>query len=210
MNFRTRLIVVTLVMTLGTLAFSFATVYLAVNRIQQRILDRELLGAARHEAEAESQMAENGLRITDAPGPIANSAAPLPKYVALFNPFGDLRAIYAPALPGSTFAPLARARRHESFEPFDATVGALKLRAIVIPIARHEGWRLVFALPRADVDGDDWLIGGSMIVVFVVALAGSVAVIGVVMRRLARSYSAIVETAQRAAEGDLLRARGDP
>jgi two-component system, OmpR family, sensor kinase len=205
MSFRNRLIIVTSGMTLGTLAFSLASVYFSVNRVQERILDRELLAAAQQEADAESRMSEDEVAITSTPGPTANSAAPLPKYAALFDPGGTLRAT-TPTVnrtERTASALISSARRQALLHPFHISLDKTSLRAVVVPIPAHAGWRLLFALPAADVDRDDWLIGGSMLVVFVFALLASVAVISLVMSRLARGHMEITRTALRVAEGDL-------
>jgi methyl-accepting chemotaxis protein len=198
---RGRVFVLISTMTLGTLAFSLASVYFVVNRIQERVLDRELVGAARQEADAESKMADD-IGITGAPGPVANSAAPLPRYAALFDPEGGLHAV-TPTVREASFVQLSRGIRHAMLDPFDVELGSTKLRAVVARVPLHPGWRLLFGLPRADVDRDNWLIGGSMLVVFAIALAASVGVIRVVAARLARGHLAIADTAKRFTEGDL-------
>jgi two-component system, OmpR family, sensor kinase len=202
MSFRRRLIIVTSTMTLGTLAFSLASVYFGVNRVQERILDRELLEAAHDEAESESRMPEEQLRITSAPGPFANSAAPLPKYGVLFDPAGGVHGT-TPTVGQTMTGALVASHRHTLLRPFDSSLGKINVRAVVVPVPAHEGWQLLFALPKADVERDDWLIGGSMLVVFVLALVASVTVIVVVMARLTRSHMAIASTALRVSEGDL-------
>jgi len=204
-SFRRRLIVTTSTLTLGTLAFALTCVYWGVNRVQESILDRALLGSADEEARLESGMPEDRLTITDAAGPTANSAAPLPKYAIVFARDGNVHESTANARggPGLSMLPLLSARRHALGQPFDVSYGKVKLRAVLVPVPQHVGWKLFLAVPRADVDRDDWLIGGSMLVAFVLSLFIAIAVIRWVMGRLTRGHLAIANTALRVAEGDL-------
>jgi two-component system, OmpR family, sensor kinase len=200
MTFRSRLVVATSALSVATLGLSFGSVYVAVNRSQERQLDGAILAEAAEEADEAAAAGGDRLVISDGPGPTANDVGPLTKYGVIFDRAGAARAFTRTFHDGP---PAYRAIAHPLRAPFDTQLGAERLRAVLVPIPRQEGFSLLLAAPRADLDGDAAFIGRAMMLVFGLATLWSVALTGAVVKRLTREHQHIAAVALQVAEGDL-------
>jgi two-component system heavy metal sensor histidine kinase CusS len=201
MNLRGRLIGAVTALTLVTLGGAFTVVSAEVNAVQERRLDHELVSHACDEARDAAQRDAHEIR--ERPGPFANGVGPLPRHGVLYDRDGaalDATPNFERAVPA-----FARVRRPDG-GCFDLWFAGTHLRAVVVPVPDGSGRRLLFALPRTDLDGDEAFLRHAMSLVFAVAVAWSVVVATWLVRRLTREHQAIAEVARRVAAGDL-RAR---
>ncbi|MFO0604804.1 MAG: HAMP domain-containing sensor histidine kinase [Polyangiales bacterium] len=200
MSVRTRMLGAVTGLTVLTLGVAFASVSVVVNRGQERRLDRALLRAARAEAREIAALGGDRLAISDLPGPRANDVGPLPKYAAVYGPDGAVR------VATDTFRgrpPPWRAVGHPAGAAFDLAGPGEHLRGVVVALPAPPGARLLLAAPRTDLDGDAAFLRRAMELVFLAAVAWSVALASWFVRRITRGYDRVAEVVGRAAGGDL-------
>jgi two-component system heavy metal sensor histidine kinase CusS len=203
LGLRGRIVLAASALGLATLGVAFTTVALVVNRAQERQLDDALRLAATEEAAdlaASDPPGGSPPVISDRPGPAANDVGPLPKYVAVYWPDGEL------ASATSTFggkAPPLRELGRPIGECFDTIANQERLRAVLVPIPQHPGSVLFIGVTRADLDGDAQFLAHAMMAVFAVAVAWTAGLAWWLVGRLTRSHRAIVKTAKRVSAGDL-------
>lgn len=198
MSLRGRLIGAVTALTLVTLGGAFTAVQFAVNGAQERRLDHALMSHAVEEARDAARRGAH--EISDRPGPFANGAGPLTRYGVLYARDGT--ALDATPNLDRAIPAFARVRR-PSGEFFDLWFGRVHLRAVFVRVPDESERRLLLALPRTDLDGDEAFLRRAMELVFVVAVAWSVVVASWLVRRLTRDHQVITEVVKRVAEGDL-------
>lgn len=201
MKFRGRLIGAVSGVTVVTLGGAFAVISHVVDAEQQRQLDRALVKEV-HEEASEAARGGNGerLMISDGPGPYANDIGPLTKYGAIFAADGTVLSAtetfhgHTPTLPQLEHAP---------DECFDLWFHREHLRAVMTPVPRHPGNRLMLAAPRLDLDSDKAFLDRAMLIVFGVAVAWAALLATWIVRRLTRGHAAVTKVARQVADGDL-------
>lgn len=197
MSLRGRLIGAAAALTLATLGGAFAAVFVSVNRAQELRLDAALeahaADEARHLASSPSATLRRG------PGLFANDVGPLPHSQALFTGSGEV-LLSTPGL-ADVVARLARERR-PSRQHFNLRARGAHLRAMILDLPDGSGRRLLFAIPRSDLDGDEAFLARAMRWIFAVAVGWTVVVATALVRRLTREHQAITEVARRVAAGD--------
>lgn len=198
MNLRGRLIGAATALSLITLGGSFATVFVTVNRAQERRLDHALMVQAEDEARHVARASESEIRLR--PGPFANGVGPLTRYGVIYTADGgvlDTTPNFDQAVPA--FAVVHRpAGRH-----FNLWFQRVHLRAVFARVPDESGRRLLLAIPRTDVDGDEALLRRAMALVFAAAVGWSLVMTAWLVRRLTREHQAITEAVTRVAGGDL-------
>ncbi len=198
MNLRGRLIGAATALTLVTLGGAFASVFVTVNRAQVHRLDHALIAQADDEARHVARATESEIRTR--PGPFANGVGPLTRYGVIYTAQGvvlDTTPTFDRAVP--TYARVHRAPR----EHFDLWFHGVHLRAVFVPVPDESGRRLLLAIPRADVDGDEAFLRRAMLLVFAAAVGWAVVMTTWLVRRLTREHQAITEAVTRVAQGDL-------
>lgn len=198
MNLRRRLVGAVTALTLVTLGGAFTAVSLAVNGVQERRLDHALMTHALEEAQEAAIRGAHEIR--ERPGPFANGVGPLTRYGILYA--GDGRVL--DATPNfDRDLPTIASVHHPPREFFDRWFAGVHLRAVVVPVPDTSGRRLLLALPRTDLDGDEAFLRRAMELVFAAAVAWTVVVTALLVRRLTREHQAITEVVKRVAAGDL-------
>lgn len=198
MSLRGRLIGAVTALTLVTLGGAFTAVSFAVNGAQERRLDHVLMDHAADEARDAARRGEH--EISDRPGPFANGAGPLTRYGVLYATDGavlDATPNFDRAIPAFTLV------HHHAGEFFDLWFERVHLRAVFVRVPDGSGRRLLLALPRTDLDGDEAFLRRAMKMVFAVAVAWSVVVATWLVRRLTREHLVITDVVKRVAAGDL-------
>jgi two-component system heavy metal sensor histidine kinase CusS len=186
--------------TAVTLGIAFAVVAVLETRSQEQHLDRALARAAHEEAESIARFDPATLAIGDRRPLTVNDAGPLEPYVALFAPDGESRSL----TPGVAAAqPDPTLRRHRTGDCFDFALGGAPFRGLLSEIPGQPGRQMLFAVSRADLDGDRVFLRRAMEVVFLVAVAWTVVVATWIVRRLTRNQRRIAEVVRRVAAGDL-------
>jgi two-component system, OmpR family, sensor kinase len=195
-GFRGRLVAGVTVMTMVTLGVGFTVIEVVVTRSQERHFDHALIRAAHDEV---AEIATSGrLAISPRPGPAAADAGALPKHAAIYGASGEVFT----ATTG--FAALPRERIHLPVDTcFDTWSGGEHLRAVLTAIPSHPGASLLLAAPRTDLDGDAVFLRRAMELVFIVAVAWTVAVASFMVRLLTRNQRRIAEVVRQVAAGDL-------
>lgn len=186
-------------LSLLTLGVAFAIVSVSVNRSQERQLDEALVSVADAEALDLSHNPDEGIVISDRPGPAANDVGPLPLFGALYAPDG--RVLTATATFGGT-PPAATLLVRSDRLPFDFTWNVQHLRGVLVALPAGRG-RLLIAATRTDLDSDAAFLKRAMIFVFGVAVAWTVVVAFAIASRITRTHRTIVEIANRVSGGDL-------
>lgn len=198
MSLRGRLIGAVTALTLVTLGGAFTAVSFTVNGAQERRLDHALMTHAVEEARDAARRGAH--EISDRPGPFANGAGPLTRYGVLYAHDGavlDATPNFDRALPTYTVV------HHHAGEFFDLWFQRVHLRAVFVHVPDASGRRLLLALPRTDLDGDEAFLRRAMRLVFAVAVAWSIVVATWLVRRLTREHQVITEVVKRVAAGDL-------
>jgi two-component system heavy metal sensor histidine kinase CusS len=195
-GFRGRLVAGVTVMTMVTLGVAFTVIEVVVTRSQERHFDHALVRAAHDEV---AEIATSGrLAISARPGPALPDGDPLPKHGAIFAASGEILA----ATPG--FAATRRGGPREAPDTcFDMWTDGEHLRAVLTAIPSHPGASLLLATPRTDLDGDAVFLRRAMELVFIVAVAWTVAVASFMVRILTRNQRRIAEAVRKVAAGDL-------
>jgi two-component system heavy metal sensor histidine kinase CusS len=213
MKLRRRLIALVTAVTMVALGSAFAIVFEAVYRNQHHQLDVALLEEAHEEALEAASMGGQRLAIIKGPGPLANDIGPLTKYGAIYDFKG--RVIDAT----ETFRghpPALDDIRHSFDECFDTAFGSERLRAVLVPVPVHDGFLLLLAAPRLDLERDAAFLRRAMTGIFVVGVLWAALVATWIVRRLTRGHESIADVARRVADGDLSArvdarvVRGDP
>ena len=171
-----------------------------MTRSQERHFDHALMRAAHDEVADDRAPRRTALAISHRPGPAPNDVGPLPKHGAIYAPDGEVRAATAGF---ATAAPARDGLRRPADSCFDMRVGGEHLRGVLADIPSQPGARLLFAAPRADLDGDAVFLRRAMELVFVVAVAWTVGVATWMVRLLTRNQRRIAEVVRRVAAGDL-------
>lgn len=184
-------------LTLFTLGAAFAVISVVQDRYQQQQLDTALLQVARAEAEEASA---NAFSFSSKPGPAANDVGPLDKYGVIFDESGHALSATQPFDAGT---PDLAALSSALDAPFDFSVGALRLRGVVVPMPGHPSRRLLLAASRDDLDGDSRFVRKAMAIALAVSLGWMVGAIGWLVRRNMREYERIASTLHRIATGDV-------
>lgn len=198
-GFRGSIAAVAAALSLITLGVAFAMVSISVNRAQERQLDDALLEVAKAEAVDLSLDPEEGIAISDRPGPAANDVGPLPLYGALYAT--DKRVLDATAtFAGDPPAPAVLA--HPDGQPFDFEWRGQRLRGANVALSGGNA-RLLIAAPRNDLDGDAAFLKRAMTLVFGVAVGWTALLALGIATRITRTHRNIVSTAKRVAAGDL-------
>jgi two-component system OmpR family sensor kinase len=202
-RFRTRLIVAITATTIVTLGGAFAAVSAAVNRTQERQLDKALLAEATEEAFEASQLGGTQLAISDRPGPYANDVGPLTKYGAIYSGHGEVLAATPTFGPSSCRVPPRGQIDHELLSPFDLWCGQEHLRGVLVPIPNRADDALILAAPRTDLDGDSAYLARVILIALIVSVAWSLHVSIWLVRKLTTDHREIANVARRVAAGDL-------
>jgi two-component system heavy metal sensor histidine kinase CusS len=195
-GFRGRLVAGVTVLTMVTLGVAFTVIEVVVTRSQERHFDHALVRAA-HE-EAAGIAASGRLAISPRPGPPASEVGPSPKHRAITAASGEIFAAtegFAAAAPGSL--------RRRPDTCFDVWSGGEHLRAVRVAIPKHPGASLLLAAPRTELDGDMVFLRRAMELVFIVAVAWTVAVASFMVRIFTRNQRRIAQVVRKVAAGDL-------
>jgi two-component system, OmpR family, sensor kinase len=198
-GFRGAIAGVAAALSLVTLGAAFAIVSVSVNRSQERQFDEALVAVAEAEAVDLSLHPEEGIVISDRPGPAANDVGPLPLFGALYAGSGALLNATA-TFRGEPPAPDVLG--HKDREPFDFDWHDNRLRGALVALSARNA-RLLIAAPRSDLDGDAAFLKRAMIAVFGVAVAWTVVLAFGIATRITRTHRTIAATAQRVVAGDL-------
>jgi two-component system OmpR family sensor kinase len=200
MSFRTRMVAAVTAITAVTLGSAFGVVSVLETRSQEQHLDRALTRAAHEEADSVARFDPATLKVGERRPLTVNDAGPLDPYVALFAPDGKARAL----TPGvAAAAPDPKLRGHRQGACFDFNLGGQRFRGLLVDVPGQPGRQLLYAVSRADLDGDRIFLRRAMEVVFVVAVAWTVVVATWIVRRLTRNQRRIAEVVRRVAGGDL-------
>ncbi len=185
-----------LLLTLVTLAASFASISVVLDRYQERELDQALLVVARAEAE---EAPLNHFSFSPGPGPAANDVGPLEKYGVMFD---DQGAPLSATAPFDAAAPRLETLDSALETPFDFTFADRRYRGVVVGIPGYPQRRLLLAASRNDLDGDSRFVRKAMGIAFAASVAWLFAAIGWIIRRNMREHRRIAETLRRIATGD--------
>jgi two-component system heavy metal sensor histidine kinase CusS len=195
-GFRGRLVAGVTVMTMVTLGVGFTVIEVVVTRSQERHFDHALGRLAQEEA---AEIAASGrLAISPRPKATPSEVGPSPKHRALTAVSGEILAAtagFAAAAPGGL--------RQRPDTCFDVWSGGEHLRAVRVAIPRHPGASLLLAAPRTELDGDAVFLRRAMELVFIVAVAWTVAVASFMVRIFTRNQRRIAEIVRKVAAGDL-------
>jgi two-component system OmpR family sensor kinase len=223
-SFRARMVAAVTAITAMTLGIAFAVISIVETRSQEQHLDRALARAAREEAEAIARNDPAALAIGDRRPLTVNDAGPLAPYAAIVREDGQIRPLTRGALdllqnPRTGSEPPAMRSDEQSSSSrdastalfhrppdacFDFALDGAPLRGLLTAIPGPPGQRLLYAVSRADLDGDRVFLQRAMELVFLVALAWTVGVATWIVRRLTRNQRRIAEVVRRVAAGDLL------
>jgi two-component system heavy metal sensor histidine kinase CusS len=200
MSFRTRMVVAVTVITLVTLGVAFAVISVVVTRSQEHHLDAALQRAAYEEAKTIAGLDATALAIRRHPALVVNDAGPLAPYSAIYDRAGTVKV----ATSGFAAAPPELgALRPPSDRCFDFRLANEHMRGVLTDVPGTAGLKLLFAVSRADLDGDATFLQRAMELVFAVAVAWTVGVATWIVRRLTRNQRRIAEVVRRVAAGDL-------
>ncbi len=199
MKFRNRLTLALTATTVLTFGTAFAAVSIIVHRSEQRELEEAVLETARGEARELSVIPSEQWQLSEEPGPAGDDEKPLRRFAAIFSDNGNVvlktKSFYACPLPD----PLA----HDFRAAFNLDCEGTPLRAIFIRIPSHPGQRLLFALPRVQLEADSAFLGRTMAMALIAGIAAAAAVTFVIVRQLTRQHDFIADAARTVAAGDL-------
>lgn len=199
MKFRNRLTLALTATTVLTFGTAFAAVSIIVHRSEQRELEEAVMETARGEARELSVIPAAQWQLSEEPGPAGDDEKPLRRFAAIFDENGDTvlktRSFYS--------CPLPALRAHEFRAPFNLDCDGTPLRAVFIRIPSHPGQRLLFALPRVQLEADSSFLGRTMAIALIAGIAAAAAVSFVIVRQLTRQHDFIANAARTVAAGDL-------
>lgn len=196
MTLRARLVLVVVAVTIVSLGGAFAAVAASVNRSEVAQLDV----VVRTQAYEEAHRVAGGQVLADEERPTASDPRLSFRLAAAYGADGsviDVTRTFVSHPP-----PLALIER-QSDVPFDVALCGDATRAIFVAIPGRPGMRLLFAMPRRDVDAEAAFLRRAMTLAFVVAVIWAGLVASWVVGRLTRDNDAIAAVVRRVAAGDL-------
>ncbi len=197
MNFRTRIVLSTTLVTAVALGGAFFAIAGQFTRLQERQLDGELVAVARSEA---AEAPTLGFSFNEGPGPPTNDVGPLTKHGVIFDDDGKPLSTTAPF----DEHPLALSDlAHPVDSCFDFRHEGHHYRGVLVPIPHHPKKLVLLAALREDLDADERFLVDAMAFAFVVALVWAALIANFVVRRLTREHERIAEVAHRVTSGDL-------
>lgn len=185
--------------TLLTLALSYAAIWALLDRYQERQLDTALLEVAHAEAR---EAPANRFSFTGRPGPAANDVGPLDKYGVMFDERGVVLTATQPFDSDPGHAVNAAHHGHRLDAPFDFEFHGKRFRGVETGIPGYPKYRLLLASSRDDLDGDSRFVRQAMMIAFAVAAVVLLAAVGYLVQRNLREHGRIAETLHRIAQGE--------
>jgi two-component system heavy metal sensor histidine kinase CusS len=198
-KFRSRLTLALTATTVLTFGTAFSAVSAIVHRAEERELEEAVLETARGEARelTLTQMAQ--WQLSEEPGPAGDDELPLKRYAAIYADDGRVtlktKSFLACELPSYG--------AHDLRAPFDLECEHVPLRAVIIRIPSHAGYRLLYALPRIQLEADSGFLARTMAIALLAGIAAAAAVTFFIVRQLTRQHDNIADAARKVAGGDL-------
>jgi len=200
LTFRGRLVLLVVAITLVTLGLGFVAVSVAMNHFEELRFDRALIDEARREAAVVAGTDLEHVGVSDTPVPATSDVGPVTKYGAIYDVSGRVLATTS-NLDGGGAPVRTPAQLYD--EGFDVWHGSQHLRAVLVPIPRHQGLTLLIAAPRTDLDSDGRFLHRAMAIALAVAVTWTALVARWVVSRLMRDHERVAKVAQQVALGDL-------
>jgi two-component system heavy metal sensor histidine kinase CusS len=199
LKFRTRLTLALTATTVLTFGSAFAAVSIIVHRSEQRELEEAVMETARGEARELGLIRPEEWQLSEEPGPAGDDEKPLRRFAAVFEEDGTssrkTKSFYT--------CPLPDPHAHDLRAPFNLDCEGTPLRAVFIRLPSHPGQRLLFALPRVQLEADSAFLGRTMAMALIAGIAAAATVTFVIVRQLTRQHDFIADAARTVAAGDL-------
>ena len=199
MKFRERLVLAASLTSLIGLGAGFSFVYERVCAEHLHEIDRVLGIESREEADEVAQ-SELVRELPEDPDLKATNIGPLRKYAVLYD--ADGKVLARSALVGSG-APELGSLNARTATPFDRSIGASNVRAVLLPVPGRPGEQLLFGVSREPIDADAALLARVMTITFAGVVVWIVLMTWWVTTRMTREHEAIAAVARRVAAGDL-------